>query len=239
MKLHVAALSVGGVVALAVATAPAGANAPGYSLALSGAPTGTVGTPYQITGSGTDPTDQGALYLEIDSFPASFTTTCPSGYLTASQEAPAAGGSLVAFDERENFDSNGNFSNPNAFTAPSAGQWLFCGYTDDGATNTLATASLLVTFNNPGSQAQKPVSTKKPRVTRSGNQLRCTRGQWSTNSPTHFSYRWLVAGKPKAGATRAYLAITRKLRGHSVRCGVKASNAAGSNSVLSAPFRVR
>ena len=100
------------VVALAVATAPAGANAPGYSLTLSGAPTGTVGTPYQITGSGTDPTDQGALYLEIDSFPASFTTTCPSDYLTASQEAPAAGGSHVAFDERENFDSNGQLLEP-------------------------------------------------------------------------------------------------------------------------------
>ena len=238
MKSHLAWLSVGaGVVALAVAAAPAGANAPGYSLALSGAPTGAVGTPYQVTGSGTDPTDQGALYLEVDSFPASFTTTCPSDYLTASQEAPAAGGSQVAFDERENFDASGNFSNPNAFTAPSPGQWLFCGYTDDGAADTLATASVIATFNNPGSQVQKPVNTKKPRVKRSGNQLRCTRGQWS-NSPTHFSYRWLVAGKPRAGASRSHLTITHKLRGHKVRCGVKASNAAGSRSVLSAPFSV-
>jgi hypothetical protein len=237
VKLHLAWLSVGAsVVGLAVATAPAGANAPGYSLTLSGAPTGTVATPYQITGSGTDPTDQGALYLEIDSFPGKFTTTCPSDYLTASQEASAAGGSLVAFDERESFDSSGNFSNPNAFTAQSPGQWLFCGYTDDGAGDTLATTSLIATFSR-GTPAQKPVDTKKPRVTRSGNQLRCTRGKWS-NSPTHFSYRWLVAGKTKPGATKSRLAITRKLRGHRVRCGVKASNAAGSSSVLSAPFSV-
>jgi hypothetical protein len=237
VKLHLAWLSVGaGVVALAVATAPAGANAPGYSLTLSGAPTGTVATPYQITGSGTDPTDQGALYLEIDSFPGSFTTTCPSDYLTASQEASAAGGSFVAFDERENFDSSGNFSNPNAFTAQSPGQWLFCGYTDDGAGDTLATASVIATFSS-GTPAQKPVNTTKPRVTRSGKQLRCTRGRWS-NSPTHFSYQWRVAGKTKPGATRSRLAITRKLRGHTVRCGVKASNPAGSSSVLSAPFRV-
>ena len=74
-------------------------------------------------------------------------------------------------------------------------------------------------------------------MTRSGNQLRCTRGKWS-NSPTHFSYRWLVAGKTKPGATKSQLAVTRKLRGHSVQCGVKASNAAGSSSVLSAPFSV-
>src|SRR5690348_2291968 len=160
MRLRLAWLSVGGVLALAAATTPAGANAPGYSLTISGAPTGTVGTPYQITGSGTDPTDQGALYLEIDSFRASFTTTCPNDYLTASQEAPGAGGSHVAFDERENFDASGSFSNPNAFTAPSSGQWLFCGYTDDGAADTLATASLIVTFNSPGSQVQKPVNTK-------------------------------------------------------------------------------
>ena len=96
---------------------------------------------------------------------------------------------------------------------------------------------MIATFNNPGSQVQKPVNTKKPRVKRSGNQLRCTRGQWS-NSPTHFSYRWLVAGKPRAGASRSHLTITHKLRGHKVRCGVKASNAAGSRSVLSAPFSV-
>jgi hypothetical protein len=101
----------------------------------------------------------------------------------------------VAFDERENFDSPGNFSNPNAFTAQSPGQSLFCGYTDDGAGDTLATASLIATFSS-GTPAQKPVNTTKPRVMRSGNRLRCTRGKWS-NSPTHFSYRWLVAGKTK------------------------------------------
>src|SRR5947199_10734886 len=119
MKLRLAWLSgAAGLIAAVVAAAPAGANAPGYSLALSGAPTGTVGTPYQITGSGIDPNDGYADYLEIDSFPASFTTTCPSDYLTASQEAPAAGGTHVAFDERENYESSGSFPNPHALTAP-------------------------------------------------------------------------------------------------------------------------
>lgn len=239
MKLQLAWLSAAAaMVVAAMAAAPAGADAPGYSLTLSGAPTGTVGTPYQITGSGVDPTDQGTLYLDIDSFPASFTTTCPSDYLTGEQESSNAGGTHVAFLEPENFDSSGNFSNPNAFTAPSAGQWLFCGYTHDYATDTLATASLIATFNSPGGGGgptpQKPVNTKKPRVTRSGNVLRCTRGRWS-NAPSHFSYHWLAGGRSSSGAT---LKVTRKLHGHTIRCGVKASNAAGSSSALSGPFTV-
>jgi len=242
-----------GAIALGVA-APAGAQGC-CTLSLSGAASGTVGTPYAITGSGSDvPADEGPYYLEIDAIPASFTTTCPVGYLNGSQLAASSGGSFVAFDEPENVDSNGNFSNPNGYTAKTAASVLFCGYTDDGAGDTLATASQIVDFQSTGGGggsggsgggggqtgqgAVKPANTAKPHVTRSGNRLRCTRGTWA-NSPTEFAYHWLVGGKAKAGARSSTLNVTHSIRGHKVQCGVQASNSAGSASALSAPFRVR
>ncbi len=123
---------------------------------------------------------------------------------------------------------------------------LFCGYTDDGADDTLAAASMIVNFTTAsqggggggqGQGAAKPANTAKPRVTRSGNQLRCTRGSWS-NSPTSFAYHWVVGGKTKAGATSSKLTVTHGVHGHKVQCGVRASNAAGSSSALSAPLKV-
>ncbi len=256
MRSHwarLACLSTGvGAIALAVA-APAGAQGC-CTLSLSGASSGTVGTPYAITGIGTDvPADEGPYYLEIDAIPASFTTTCPTGYLDGGQVTGSSGGTDVAFDEPENVDSSGNFSNLNAYTAKTAGSVLFCGYTDDGATDTLAVASQIVDFQSPstgggggssgggggptGQGAVKPANTTKPRVTRSGNRLRCAAGTWS-GSPTEFAYHWLVGGKTKAGARSATLVVTHAMRGRKVQCGVTASDSAGSASALSAPFHV-
>jgi hypothetical protein len=248
-KLACLSIGIGGI-ALVVA-APAGAQGC-CTLSLSGASSGTVGTPYAITGIGTDvPADEGPYYLEIDAIPASFTTTCPTGYLSGGQVTGSSGGTDVAFDEPENVDSSGNFSNLNAFTATTAGSVLFCGYTDDGATDTLAAASQIVTFQNPstgggnggggggqtGPGAVKPANTAKPHVTRSANRLRCMPGTWS-GSPTGFAYHWLVGGKTKAGAHGATLLVTHAMHGRKAQCGVTATNAAGSASALSAPFRV-
>ncbi len=63
------------------------------------------------------------------------------------------------------------------------------------------------------------------------------RAGWA-NAPTHFAYHWVVGGKTKAGATGSKLTITHGVHGHKVQCGVKASNAAGSSSALSAPLKV-
>jgi hypothetical protein len=246
-RARLAWLTVGiGAIALGSSAAPAGAQGGCCTLSMSGASSGTVGSPYAITAAGTDvPPGDGPYYLEIDAIPASFTTTCPPGYLNGGSVAASAGGSFVAFDEPESIDSSGNFSQVNAYKPSAPGQVLFCGYTDDGATDTLATASMIVNFTVPsqggGSQggqgAVKPVNTAKPRVSRSGNQLRCARGSWA-NAPTHFAYHWVVGGKTKAGATSSRLTITHALHGHKVQCGVKASNAAGSSSALSARFAV-
>src|ERR1700759_2563333 len=219
----------------ALGAAPSPVAADTFTLTVSAPVSAAVGKPFPVTGSGVDPTDQGALYLEIDEIPASFTTTCPDSYLDAGQLASSTGGDLVAFDERENFDASGAFSNPNAFTATAPGKVLFCGYTDDGATDTLATASAITTVTPA---VVKPANTAKPRVKQAHNTLTCGRGSWS-GSPTSFSYRWLVNGNAKAGARAPTLKVTRSLHGRSVRCAVQASNAAGSASALSAPLKVR
>jgi hypothetical protein len=225
-----------------------------FTLGLAAPAAGTVGAPFVIQASGTDPTDQGALYLEVDAIPASVTTSCPSTYLAGSQLATSTGGSLVALDQRENFDAAGNFSLPVGYTPSSAGQWLFCGYTDDGATDTLATASAVVnvtagstspspapaptpTMPAPSANAARPANIALPKVTRHGGSLRCSRGGWS-GGPTRFAFQWLVGGRPQKGAHGSALAITRKLHGRTVRCEVTASNSAGSASAFSAPLKV-
>jgi hypothetical protein len=181
------------------------------------------------------------LYFELDSVPTSVTTTCPSGYLNASQLAAGSGGTLIALDQPESFDSAGNFSNENAAMSSKAGQFLLCGYTDDGAGDTLATASATVTVGSssspPPGQPAKPQNTTRPHISRSGAKLTCHSGTWS-NHPTSFAYGWLVNGKLKPGAHGRTLAVTRKLLGDTVKCSVTASNTAGSATATSPPYHV-
>ena len=160
----------------------------------------------------------------------------------------------MAFDQRENFDANGNFSMPLGYTPKSAGGVLFCGYTDDGAADTLATASTLVNVTAPPSgsgpsptptptptpaphRLGKPVDVVPPHVFRSGHNLVCSKGSWS-GTPSSYTYGWLVNGKAKRGAHGTKLAVTRPLRGHRVQCSVTARNAAGSSTALSRPLSV-
>ena len=253
-RLWWAAASAVAVLALgAWAAGPAPADIP-YTLTLSAPQTATVGTAFVMTASGTEPIDQGALYLDVYEIPASVVTTCPSGYLQAGQLAGSTGND-VAFYDRETPDGSGNFSMPVAFTPSKAETELFCAYTDDEATDTLAgPASALVTISapsagggsgggsgggggNPAPKVTKPVNTGKPKVTRSGRTLSCSRGSW-TESPGHFAYDWLKKGKAVKGAHRSKLSVTPALRGHKVQCSVTASNIAGSASARSAQFAV-
>jgi hypothetical protein len=75
-------------------------------------------------------------------------------------------------------------------------------------------------------------------VRRSGRTLICNRGRWS-NSPSHYSYGWLVNGKAKKGASGQKLRLKRKLRGRRVQCTVTASNAAGVTKAASRHLRIR
>jgi hypothetical protein len=245
------ALLLGAAVVSGIAVSTARADT--FTLSMSSAPSGTVGTAVVITATGSDPTDAGALYLEIDAIPTSLTTTCPAGYTDAGELASATSqGALVSFDELENYDASGNFSNVNAWVPNAAGQFLLCGYTDDGALDTLAIASKLMNITTvpapppppppppvpvPTPHGKKPVNTTKPRVTRAGNTLSCSAGRWS-NTPQRYAYRWLVARKVKGGAHGRTLGSARQLRGHGVQCSVTAANAAGSATATSAPFTV-
>jgi len=230
----------GVLVALGVGGTPAlGAT---YTLNLSAPPTAVVGQPMIIPATGANPADDFfSSWLDVDAIPTSVLSTCPSGYLNASQVASSAfaqGGENLATALREDVDSAGSFSMPIGYTPRTPGRFLICGYTNDGATATLATASLILNVQGAGNPALKPANVNKPRVRRFGRKLVCNRGRWS-NRPSRYSYGWRVNGKAKKGASGRKLRVARKLRGRRVQCTVTASNAAGATTAVSRPLRIR
>jgi hypothetical protein len=247
----ISTLTATGILGLGVGATPALGQT--HTLNLS-APSSTavVGQTIIIQASGFNPQDPVftfSSYLSIDAIPTSVLSTCPADYSAAAQiarETYAQGGEVVTSYQREDVDAAGNFSIPVAYVPRVAGRFLLCGYTDDGATTTLATASLALNVEdasgagpNPSpSPIAKPANLTRPRVTRSARKLVCSRGSWS-NGPSRYSYRWLVNGKRKRGATGRTLAVTRALRGRRVQCRVTASNAAGAASAVSRPLRIR
>jgi hypothetical protein len=177
----------------------------------------------------------------VSAIPTSVLASCPADYLNASQVARSAyadGGEVVVTAQREDVDAAGNFSIPFGWAPTKPGQFLLCGYTNDGATYTHTMASMTVDVSGESpSGAARPANLRKPKLTRSRGALVCSRGRWS-NSPSRYSYRWFVDGRRKRGATGRRLAITRGLRGHSVRCKVTASNAGGSKTAGSRTLRL-
>jgi len=235
-----------GLITIGAAAAPAGAEGTGCCTLqlVPSRPTGTVGVAYTFNATGTVNPVTAVEDLAVYAIPATYTTTCPAGYLTALQLTGQPGAQPVVTFEVETVDANGDFSMPVVYTPSQPGQWLFCAYSNEGGGLTDALSSAIVTFQangggggGGGHGAVGPANTAKPRVTRSGNQLRCTRGRWA-DSPTRFAYRWLVGGTAKADATGSTLAITHRLRGHKIQCVVQASNASGSTSARSAPLIV-
>jgi hypothetical protein len=250
-------VAAGGVlIALGVGGTPAlGAT---YSLSLSAPPTGVVGRPMIIQATGANPADDFfSSWLDVAALPTSVLSTCPSGYLNASQVAGstfAQGGENLATSLREDVDPAGTFSMPIGYTPSTSGRFLICGYTNDGATATLATASLILNMQPTGTPSPapstltpspaapapqgigKPANVRKPSVRRVRSTLVCSRGRWS-KSPSRYSYRWLVNGKAKRGGRGQKLRVTHNLRGRVVQCTVTASNAAGSTSALSRRYR--
>jgi hypothetical protein len=239
---RIAKLTAGGLLCLGVAATPALGGT--YTLNLSAPPSAVVGQPIIIQASGSNPPDDFFnSWLDVYAIPSSVLSACPSGYLNASQVASstsAQGGEVVANGQREEVDAAGNFSMPVAYAPRTPGRFLICGYTNDGATGTLATASLFLNVeagSAPGPTA-KPVNVERPRVKRSGKKLVCQRGSWS-NNPRRYSYGWLVNGNRKRGARGRKLGVTRNLRGHKVQCRVTAHNPAGATTALSRPLRIR
>jgi hypothetical protein len=244
-------VAAGGVfVALGVGAAPALGQT--WTLSLSGPSTAAVGQTVIIQASGRnyqEPIVDFSSYLTVVAIPTSVLSACPSDYSSGKQVArssSAQGGEVLDEFHSEAEDAAGNFSIPVAYTPGTPGGFLICGYSDDAAASTLATASLAITVgggSGPGAtppppSAAKPASVKRPRVRRSGKRLVCQRGSWS-NNPSRYSYGWLVNGRRKRGASGRKLGITRKLQGRKVQCRVTAHNRAGATSALSRPLRIR
>jgi hypothetical protein len=140
--------------AIALAAPVGPAFAAGFTLNLSASSTPIVGKPMVVQATGTIPAGNLAYpyWFSLSAIPPSVTSTCPSDHFVAKQLANSTGGTIVVFTQREATDAAGNFSIPIGITPSAAGSVLLCGYTDDGATNTLAGASLVLNIQ-PASPA--------------------------------------------------------------------------------------
>lgn len=148
------------VVATGILVASASSAFAAHTLSLS-APSGlVVGTPAFVTATGTIPQDEIEFpyWFSLDAIPTSVTTICPQDQFEGKQIATSTGGAVIVFTQREVADANGNFSIPVGVTPNAAGSVLLCGYTDDGATNTLAAASLIVTIGDRPTAAPAPAA---------------------------------------------------------------------------------
>ncbi len=217
------------VVAVALAVWAPSALASGFTLQLSSPSPGVAGQPMVLQASGTIPLDDlpYPYWFSLDALPASVVSTCPVEAGAGAQIAIHAGGQLVVLTQREVADATGHFSLPVGFTPWAPGEYLLCAYTDDGATSTLAAASLVLDV--PG---VRPVNLSKPRVRRSAGKLVCRPGRWS-GLPTRYRYRWRVDGH---AAKRGRTLAIKRVHGRAVRCSVTASNAAGATTAVSRSF---
>lgn len=250
----VCALGATGVLGLGATAAPALAD--GYTLNLAGPANAIVGQPVVVQATGQNPPPSewwNVSWIEAGAIPASVLPACPADDGSGIGIATAAGGDLLEIALRPNLDTTGHFSNVIGWTPRYAGDWLICGYQDDGAGATLAAAQLNIDVSapgpagpanpgptptpTPGGTAAKPANVKRPHVTRSGGKLACSTGQWSGAST--YSYGWLVNGTAKRGATGRKLRVTRKLHGHKMQCSVTASGPGGKATAVSPPLRIR
>jgi hypothetical protein len=228
---------VAGLAAAALGPTASPALAEGFTLKLTAPSRVVVGTPTLIHVTGTIPREHFwyAYWLSVVSIPPRVMSTCPASHSAAKQIANASGGSILVFTQREVPDANGNFRAPVGINPYAPGRALICAYTDDGATNTLAIASLDLTVHAKGGGAAAPSSLGRPRVTRAGALLTCSPGRWS-NRPTRFSFAWFADGRPVARGPRLRVGA---VLGRRVQCRVTASNGAGSRTAASAPVLVR
>jgi hypothetical protein len=244
---RISTLTAAGILGLGVGATPALGQT--WTLSLS-APSSSVvvGQTIIIQASGSnyqEPIVDFSSYLTVVAIPTSVLSACPADYSSGKQvasESGAQGGEILDEYHSEAEDAAGNFSMPVAYTPGTPGRFLICGYSDDAAASTLASASLALSVEassgagpNP---AAEPASVKRPRVRRSGKKLVCQRGSWS-NNPSRYSYGWLVNGKRKRGARGRTLGVTGKLRGRKVQCRVTAHNAAGATTAISRRLRIR
>jgi hypothetical protein len=220
-----------------VAAGQAGATGtyPGETLSLAVTGTAVAGQETTVTASGqqTDVNSYaGGFNLEVFAKDPSVDPTCSPSYpgeQQASLTDPTETQPVIGLWQ----GPGTSFSTPFKLNFAKPGRVLLCAYSE-WVTDTAASATLTIDVVAPGT---KPVEVKAPKVTRKGEQLRCSRGSWT--GATHFAYAWLVSGKARKGATKSTLSVTKALRHHTVKCRVTASDSAGTASATSPGFKVK
>jgi hypothetical protein len=159
MKRHIrigAALAAGAALSLAAPAAPALAN--GFSLKLTPNAQAVVGRSLIINATGAiPPADVGfPYYFSLDALPTSLTKACPPDRWEGVQFADGNGGSVVVLTQAIRPDATGEFTIPVAITPTAPGTVLLCGYTDDGAALTLASAPLMLNIQSASSAHGRP-----------------------------------------------------------------------------------
>jgi hypothetical protein len=143
--------------AIALGAQAAPALADGFSLKLTPQSEAVVGKPMIVQATGTIPPDEVwfPYWFSLDAISTSVTTTCPADRWVGTQFG-LNNGSVVVLSQSEKPDSAGNFAIPVAVTPSAPGTVLLCGYTDDGATATLAGASLMLDIKPAASAPTTP-----------------------------------------------------------------------------------
>jgi hypothetical protein len=137
--------------------------------------------------------------------------------------------------EQYNEGESGPFTIEVPYTPEGAGTLLVCVYseyvTDDAAW--ASTTAVIAAKGAPPSGGAAPANTVRPKLSRHGRRLVCTRGSW-TGHPSYYSFHWKLAGKASSD-THGTLRLPAKPHGRAV-CTVTARNAAGSRSASSRPL---
>jgi hypothetical protein len=144
-----------GVVLGAAASPALGAT---YTLNLSAPPTAVAGRPMIVQAFGIDPPPAeywNASWIEVVAIPTSLTSSCPASAEEGASVAEGGAGEILAISMSPTQDEAGNFSNQIGFTPWAPGSLLICGYTDDGAGLTLASAAITLDVQ-PAAPAPAP-----------------------------------------------------------------------------------
>ena len=248
-----------GLLGPAVLAGPAGATGsyPGETLSVAQTGPAVAGQAvnFLATGEDTDVNDYaGGFDLDVFEKNPTVDPTCAPDYWDESNNA-ITDPTELHFIVGDWEGLNPTFSVPFKAVFSQPGPVLLCAYST-WVTDTAAAAVLTVDVasasgstgggsgSGSGSSGQtttptltKPVNQALPNLSRAHNKLRCSPGSWS-NSPASFSYRWLAGGHLVHGANKPTLAVSKSLKGHQVRCGVSATNGAGTATALSRPLRV-
>ena len=152
--------------------ATATAQEPGYSLALTGPASRPSASPVVLTASGAKPASEFfSSWIDVFAIPVSVLPTCPADHMNALQIADATyaqGGDTVA-RALEVESAETSFSKPVVYTPRLAGQFLLCGYLNDGLHYDYATASLAL--NVGGAAADR---LRRPAQRRRGSRCPCS-----------------------------------------------------------------